>query len=166
MTTTNSNPMSKLRNQLRGSRQLSHFEREEEESTAENLEVEVPEPPAESESVSFGGLEMEEEPPILTPESGEDLMRPKQPPTQHRNFDPPTSNSTNSAANPTPTPPPSDSEFTYAFFPKKDISVYDLCRILALTRFMITEDIYQQFPIELKQYFIQVKDGYVDRSAI
>lgn len=48
---------------------------------------------------------------------------------------------------------PYDKSFQYVFFPKNDISAYDLARILALTQLMITPDVYEQFPDDLKKHF-------------
>ena len=44
------------------------------------------------------------------------------------------------------------------FFPKKDITAYDLARILALTELMITEDIYEKFPPDLQKYFVRFQE--------
>ena len=48
---------------------------------------------------------------------------------------------------------PFDKSFQYVFFPKNDISTYDLARILAMTQLMITPDIYEKFPDDLKKHF-------------
>ncbi len=53
---------------------------------------------------------------------------------------------------------PKDESFQYVFFPKNDITTYDLARILAITQLMITPDIYAQFPDDLKKHFTTFTD--------
>ena len=48
---------------------------------------------------------------------------------------------------------PFDKSFQYVFFPKSDISTYDLARLLAMTQLMITPDVYDKFPDDLKKHF-------------
>ncbi len=48
---------------------------------------------------------------------------------------------------------PFDQSFQYVFFPKSNISTYDLARILAMTQLMITPDVYEKFPDDLKKHF-------------
>ena len=48
---------------------------------------------------------------------------------------------------------PEQNEFQFVFFPKNDITAYDLARILALTQLMVTDDIYEKVPDELKKHF-------------
>lgn len=48
---------------------------------------------------------------------------------------------------------PFDQSFQYVFFPKNDISTYDLARILAMTQLMITPEVYDKFPDDLKKHF-------------
>ena len=48
---------------------------------------------------------------------------------------------------------PKDESFQYVFFPKNDINTYDLARILAMTQLMITPDVYEKFPDDLKRHF-------------
>ena len=53
---------------------------------------------------------------------------------------------------------PKDASFQYVFFPKNDINTYDLARILAITQLMITPDVYEQFPDDLKKHFTTFTD--------
>lgn len=53
---------------------------------------------------------------------------------------------------------PKDQSFRYVFFPKNDISTYDLARILAITQLMITPDVYEKFPDDLKKHFTTFTD--------
>lgn len=53
---------------------------------------------------------------------------------------------------------PKDESFQYVFFPKNDINTYDLARILAITQLMITPDVYEQFPEDLKKHFTTFTD--------
>ena len=53
---------------------------------------------------------------------------------------------------------PKDESFQYVFFPKNDITTYDLARILAITQLMITPDIYEKFPDDLKKHFTTFSD--------
>ena len=48
---------------------------------------------------------------------------------------------------------PPNEDFKYIFYPKKNISTYDLARILAFTQLMITDNIYDKIPDDLKQHF-------------
>ena len=53
---------------------------------------------------------------------------------------------------------PKDESFQYVFFPKNDINTYDLARILAITQLMITPDVYEKFPDDLKRHFTTFTD--------
>ena len=53
---------------------------------------------------------------------------------------------------------PKDESFQYVFFPKNDITTYDLARILAITQLMITPDVYEKFPEDLKKHFTTFTD--------
>lgn len=53
---------------------------------------------------------------------------------------------------------PKDESFQYVFFPKNDITTYDLARILAITQLMITPDVYEKFPDDLKKHFTMFTD--------
>ena len=53
---------------------------------------------------------------------------------------------------------PKDEAFQYVFFPKNDITTYDLARILAITQLMITPDVYEKFPDDLKKHFTMFTD--------
>lgn len=53
---------------------------------------------------------------------------------------------------------PKDESFQYVFFPKNDINTYDLARILAMTQLMITPDVYEKFPDDLKRHFTTFTD--------
>ncbi len=53
---------------------------------------------------------------------------------------------------------PKDKSFQYVFFPKNDINTYDLARILAMTQLMITPDVYEKFPDDLKRHFTTFTD--------
>ena len=53
---------------------------------------------------------------------------------------------------------PKDKSFQYVFFPKNDITTYDLARILAITQLMITPDVYEKFPDDLKRHFTTFTD--------
>jgi len=53
---------------------------------------------------------------------------------------------------------PKNESFQYVFFPKNDINTYDLARILAITQLMITPDVYEKFPDDLKKHFTTFTD--------
>ena len=57
-----------------------------------------------------------------------------------------------------PTEFPQNDEFEFVFFPKNDITAYDLARILSLTQMMITNEIYGKVPDELKKHFTRFKE--------
>lgn len=44
------------------------------------------------------------------------------------------------------------------FFPKQDITTYDMARILALTQLLITEEMYQKYPPDLQKYFVKFEE--------
>lgn len=49
-------------------------------------------------------------------------------------------------------------ELEYVFFPRPEITVYDLARILAITQLSISEDVYQKFPPDLQKFFAKFQD--------
>ena len=53
---------------------------------------------------------------------------------------------------------PEEEEFNYVFFPKPDITTYELARIFAFSQFMITTDIYDKYPADLQKYFVKVEE--------
>ena len=53
---------------------------------------------------------------------------------------------------------PKDESFQYVFFPKNDITTYDLARILAITPLMMTPDVYEKFPEDLRKHFTMFTD--------
>lgn len=49
-------------------------------------------------------------------------------------------------------------ELEYVFFPKPEITTYDLARILAFTQLSISKDLYQNFPPELQKFFAKFQE--------
>lgn len=46
----------------------------------------------------------------------------------------------------------------HVFFPKQDITTYDMARILALTQLLITDEMYEKYPPDLQKYFVKFNE--------
>ena len=53
---------------------------------------------------------------------------------------------------------PPEPEYKYVFYPKKNINVYDLARIIAFTQLSITQEVFEKIPDDLKQHFTQFSE--------